>query len=73
MRLQGLRGAPETSARGKPNALLHHSDPGTQDGFKRSSQHSEFGGCDEGCKAQIGAVRTSPIAVARTALCCGAQ
>ncbi|MET4608448.1 hypothetical protein ABIB90_007954, partial [Bradyrhizobium sp. JR4.1] len=30
-------------------------------GFKRSSQHQEFGGCDERCKAQIGAVRTSPI------------
>lgn len=25
--------------RGKPNALLHHSDQGSQGGFKRSSQH----------------------------------
>jgi transposase InsO family protein len=24
--------------RGKPNALLHHSDRGSQGGFKRSSQ-----------------------------------
>ncbi|MGY4444193.1 hypothetical protein ACVW04_007012 [Bradyrhizobium sp. LM2.3] len=36
--------------RGKPNELLHHSDQGSQGGFKRSSQHSEFGGCDERCK-----------------------
>ena len=59
--------------RGKPDALMHHSDRGSQGGFKRSSQHQEFGGCDERCKAQIGAVRTSPIAVARTALCCRAR
>jgi putative transposase len=25
--------------RGKPDALLHHSDRGSQGGFKRSSQH----------------------------------
>jgi transposase InsO family protein len=25
--------------RGRPDALLHHSDQGSQDGFKRSSQH----------------------------------
>src|SRR5439155_22440528 len=53
--------------------LVHHSDRGSQGGFKRSSQHSEFGDCDERCKAQIGAVRTRPIAVARTALRCRAQ
>jgi hypothetical protein len=39
-------------------------------GFKRSSQHSEVGGCDERCKAAIGAVRTSPVSIARTAVCC---
>jgi hypothetical protein len=26
--------------RGKPDALMHHSDRGSQGGFKRSSQHS---------------------------------
>ena len=26
--------------RGKPDALLHHSDRGSQGGFKRSSQHN---------------------------------
>ena len=33
--------------RGKPDALLHHSDRGSQSGLKWSSQHSEVGGCDE--------------------------
>lgn len=28
--------------RGKPDALLHHSDRGSQGGFKRSSQHQLF-------------------------------
>ena len=28
--------------RGKPDALLHHSDQGSQGGFKRSSQHQLF-------------------------------
>jgi len=52
--------------RGKPNALLHHSDRGSQLTFKWSSQHSEVGGCDEYCKAAIGAVRTSLITIAGT-------
>ncbi|ESY64956.1 hypothetical protein X743_30315 [Mesorhizobium sp. LNHC252B00] len=53
--------------------LVHHSDRGVQGGFKRSSQHSEVGGCDEHSKATIGteqqgkflgiaAVRLNPIA-----------
>ncbi|MET4222769.1 transposase InsO family protein, partial [Bradyrhizobium sp. LB14.3] len=28
--------------RGKPDALLHHSDRGSHGGFKRSSQHQLF-------------------------------
>ena len=28
--------------RGKPGALLHHSDQGSQGGFNRSSQHQLF-------------------------------
>jgi hypothetical protein len=39
---------------------------GVLGGFKRSSQHSEVGGCDEHCKAAIGAVRTSLITIAGT-------
>ncbi|MGY4281727.1 transposase InsO family protein [Bradyrhizobium sp. LM2.7] len=57
----------------QPGSLIHHADRGVQGGFKRSSQHSEVGGCDERCKAPIGAVRTSPIAIARTAVCCGTR
>lgn len=40
--------------RGKPDALLHHSDQGSQSGFNRSSQHQAFGGCDEGSQAGVG-------------------
>ncbi|MCK1740152.1 DDE-type integrase/transposase/recombinase, partial [Bradyrhizobium sp. 139] len=55
----------------RPNAgLIHHSDRGVQGGFKRSSQHHDVGGCDEGCKSAIGAVRTGAIAIARPAVCC---
>ena len=55
--------------RGRPNALLHHSDRGSQRGFKRSSQHSEIGDCDEHLhsKAKIGTIWTSAIAIAGAA------
>jgi hypothetical protein len=56
----------------RPGAgLIHHSDRGVQLTFKWSSQHSEVGGCDEYCKAAIGAVRTSLITVAGTTACGG--
>ncbi len=35
-------------------SLVHHSDRGVQGGFKRSSQQSDAGGCDEHSKAAIG-------------------
>jgi transposase InsO family protein len=57
--------------RGKPDALLHHSDRGSQAGLKWSSQHSEVGGCDERSEATIGTVWTSAIAFTRTADCRG--
>ena len=38
-----------------------------QGGFKRSSQCSKVGGCDEHSKAAIGTIWTSAIAIARTA------
>jgi hypothetical protein len=53
--------------RDKPNALLHHSDQGSQRGFKRSSQHSEIGDCDEHSKAKISTIWTSAIAIAGAA------
>ena len=52
--------------------LVHHRDRGSQGGFRRSSQHSEVGGCGEHSKAAIGTIRTSAIAVARAAVCCRA-
>jgi hypothetical protein len=42
--------------RGKPDALLHHSDRGSQSGLKWSSQHPDEGGCDEDSKAAFGSV-----------------
>jgi putative transposase len=53
--------------RGKPNELLHHSDQGSQGGFKRSSQHSHIGACDGYSRTEIGTIWTSAIAVAGAA------
>jgi putative transposase len=57
----------------RPRDVIHHSDQGSQDGFKRSSQHSEVGGCDEDSTATIGTVGTRAIAFTRTAGCCGTR
>jgi len=43
--------------RGKPLAVLHHSDRGSQGGFNRSSQHPRGGWCDGG-SAAVGSVST---------------
>ena len=69
----GISDAPDRGLHAGFGQALGVFDGDVLGGFKRSSQHQEFGGCDERCKAQIGAVRTSPIAVARTALCCRAR
>jgi hypothetical protein len=64
--------------RGKPDALLHHSDCGSQSGLKRSSQHLNKGGCDGHREASItrfwasagsvpGAIPTAPGRKARVA------
>jgi hypothetical protein len=58
--------------RGKPDALMHHSDRGSQGGFKRSSQHSHIGGCDEYWRTEIGTIWTSANAIAGAAASCGA-
>jgi putative transposase len=52
--------------RGKPDALIHHSDRGSQGGFNRSSQHHEVGGCDESSPASFGPVHTQKGSVTRT-------
>ena len=53
--------------RGRPDALLHHSDRGSQGGFKRSSQHLNVGGCDDPSKAPIPPFRAGAVAITRTA------
>jgi hypothetical protein len=58
--------------RGRPDALLHHSDRGSQGGFKRSSQHLNEGGCDEHSKAPNTAVWTGAVAVTGSAASSGA-
>jgi transposase InsO family protein len=51
----------------RPDGVIHHSDQGSQGGFKRSSQHLDEGGCDEQSKATFGSIWTSAIAVAWSA------
>jgi hypothetical protein len=50
------------------NAFVSHQAlelfAGVLGGFKRSSQHSHIGGCDEYSRTEIGKVWTSAIAVA---------
>ena len=45
--------------------LIHHSDRGSQGGFKRLSQHHDEGGCDDHSKAAIGSICQGAIAVPR--------
>jgi hypothetical protein len=52
--------------RGKPDALLHHSDRGSQGGFKRSSQHFDEGGCDEEAQAAFGSMWAGAVVVTRS-------
>jgi putative transposase len=46
--------------------LIHHSDRGVQGGLKRSSQHSDQGGCDEDTKTAFESRWAGPITVARS-------
>ena len=43
--------------------LIHHSDRGSQGGFKRSSQRLDKGRCDEHSKAPIGSIWAGAITV----------
>jgi len=53
--------------RGKPHELLHHSDQGSQGGFKWSSQQLDEGGCDEHSKAApFGSIWAGAIVVTRS-------
>jgi putative transposase len=53
--------------RAPPKGCIHHSDCGSQGGFKWSSQHPEAGGCDDQSKAAFGTVGAATIVVARSA------
>jgi putative transposase len=46
---------------------VHHSDRGSQGGFKRSSQHKKVGGCDDPSKAPIAPFWAGAVAITRTA------
>jgi putative transposase len=45
--------------------LVHHSDRGSQGGFKWSSQHPPGGSCDVGSEAPFGSIRTAAIVLTR--------
>ncbi len=53
--------------RGKADALLHHSDQGSQSGFNRSPQHPDDGGVDDNRKTEVGALDAWQIILARSA------
>jgi putative transposase len=50
----------------RPNGVIHHSDHGSQGGFKRSSQHLDEGGCDEEAQAAFGSMWAGTIVVTRS-------
>jgi putative transposase len=51
----------------RPGRAIHHSDQGSQDGLKLSSQDLDGGGCDEPSKATFGSVWTDAIVFPRSA------
>jgi putative transposase len=69
--LEALRKA--LAIRRPDKGLIHHSDRGSQDGFKRSSQHPEGGGCDEHSEASVGSIWTIASTVAGSATCGGTR
>ena len=50
--------------------LVHHSDRGSQGGFKWSSQQLDEGGCDEHSKAAFGSIWAGTIVVTRSTAGC---
>ena len=52
-------------AQRRPRVVIHHSDHGTEGGFKRSSQHFNDGGCDDNSKTAVRSFRTTEDALAR--------
>jgi transposase InsO family protein len=52
----------------KPEGVVHHSDHGSQPGFKRSLQHLDGGRCDEYSEAEFGEGGARGFGIARAAL-----
>ena len=52
----------------RPKDVIHHSDQGSQGGFKWSLQHLDKGGCGEYSKAAFGLLRARCVAVTGSAL-----
>ena len=50
----------------KPSDVIHHSDQGSQGGFKWSSQHLGKEGCDEETAAAFGSVQSGAIVLTRS-------
>jgi putative transposase len=50
-----------------PDEVIHHSDHGSEGGFKRWSQHFNDGGCDGDSKTALGSVRAGEVALTRSA------
>jgi putative transposase len=51
----------------RPRGVIHHSDQGSQGGFKQSSQHFDGEGFDGQEEATVGSMWTAAIAVTRSA------
>jgi transposase InsO family protein len=49
----------------RPGDVIHHSDQGSQGGFKRLSQHLNEGGCDGHSKAAVRLVGARCVTIAR--------
>ena len=53
--------------RGPVPGLIHHSDRGSQGGFKRSLQRFQIGGCNDRSQTRLGAQHTKQVIFARAA------
>jgi putative transposase len=54
-------------SRQPPKGCIHHSDRGSQGGFKWSSQHPSGGSCDDQSKKAFGSIWAGTIVVTRSA------
>ena len=50
----------------QPSGVIHHSDHGSQGGFKRLSQHFDEGVCDEEAQAAFGPMCAGAVVVTRS-------